>query len=201
MTITDICNLALSYLSKTQIKSLDDGSVEAAQCKMHYDHCRKMLLRNYSWGFASRTVSLAKVNATVPGWDYVYKYPAKCLSVQRVYNENTVDTKLLEPQPFELATIRESQTVLLSNLEDAWADFTYDVDNTEIFSEEFVGALAHFIASDMAINLTGSADLMANNYQQMQAMIQLAKTQAAQERWRPEEKLSHYGKARFGGGI
>ena len=59
MTNTDICNMALSFLSKGKISSIDDNVEEAKQCKIHYEHCRKILLRQYPWGFAKRTVKLA----------------------------------------------------------------------------------------------------------------------------------------------
>lgn len=44
MTNTDICNLALSYLSKGKITSMDDNTEEAAQCKIHYEQDRKSVV-------------------------------------------------------------------------------------------------------------------------------------------------------------
>ena len=88
MNTIDICNLALSYIGKGTIADLEEKNENARQCKLHYDHQRQMLLRDYDWGFARRIVNLAVVNAKIPGWRYVYKYPAKCLAVRRLFPQH-----------------------------------------------------------------------------------------------------------------
>ena len=45
MNNTDICNMALAYLAKGRISSIDENNELARQCKLFYDHSRKGLLR------------------------------------------------------------------------------------------------------------------------------------------------------------
>ena len=66
MNNTDICNMALAYLAKGRISSIDENNELARQCKLFYDHSRKGLLREYSWGFAKRIIRLAELDASNP---------------------------------------------------------------------------------------------------------------------------------------
>ena len=83
MNNTDICNMALAYLAKGRISSIDENNELARQCKLFYDHSRKGLLREYSWGFAKRIIRLAELDASNPDWKYVYAYPEKCVCARR----------------------------------------------------------------------------------------------------------------------
>ena len=87
MNQTDICNMALSFISRQRIDSLNDNSEEAKHCKIYYDHTRKRLLKMYNWGFARRVNQLALRIDTIPGWDFTYGYPQQCLSVQFVFDD------------------------------------------------------------------------------------------------------------------
>lgn len=66
MTSTDICNMALSMIGQGRIHDLDEESEQARQCKVYYDHIRKTLLSNFTWGFAHRFKRLVKVEGTFP---------------------------------------------------------------------------------------------------------------------------------------
>ena len=58
ITDVDICNLALNYLGKGSIESLDERSELARTCKLHYDRYRRMALTATTWGFALKTQAL-----------------------------------------------------------------------------------------------------------------------------------------------
>lgn len=197
MTITDICNLALSYLSKGKITSMEDNTEEAAQCKIHYDHDRRLLLRQYPWGFAKRTAKLALLAAKEPGWEYAYAYPAGCLAVRYVFDEEGAYAKEDDVRQFETAMMTGNQKVLLTDVELAYCEYTYNVKDVDIFPDEFIEALAHYLACNMAMVLTGSASIQQTQFQLYQDSIETAKIYSAQERRKKTVFPENYAQARF----
>ncbi len=197
MTSTDICNLALAYLAKGRITSMTQGTEEARQCAMHYDHCRRMLLRSYRWGFARRTIKLALTASTVPGWDFVYGYPAACMSVRFVFPEDRAARKDYNKDEYEVAVV-DGVNVLCTNVEDAWCEYTEDVVEVNRMTEEFVEALARYLAASMAMVITGNGELMGTNYQLMQQALEQAKVESARELEHTPIWPTAYAEARFG---
>jgi len=197
MTSTDICNLALAYLAKGRITSLTQNTEEARQCAMHYDHCRRLLLRSYRWGFARRIKKLALSASTVPGWEYVYGYPSSCLSVRFVFTEDGAERKEMTKDEYEVAVV-DGVKVLCTDVEEAWCEYTEDVTEVAKMTEEFVEALARYLAASMAVVLTGNEGMMNMNYQLMQTALAQAQTEAAREREQTPKWPTKYAEARFG---
>ena len=197
MTSTDICNLALAYLAKGRITSLTQNTEEARQCAMHYDHCRRLLLRSYRWGFARRIKKLALSASTVPVWEYVYGYPSSCLSVRFVFTEDGAERKEMTKDEYEVAVV-DGVKVLCTDVEEAWCEYTEDVTEVAKMTEEFVEALARYLAASMAVVLTGNEGMMNMNYQLMQTALAQAQTEAAREREQTPKWPTKYAEARFG---
>ena len=198
MTNTDICNMALSFLSKGRIKSMtEENREEARQCQTHYENCRRLLLRTYPWGFARRKVQLALLDASFPGWAFVYRYPKNCLNIAYIYDEAQAYERIAQKQRFETALLDAESRVILTDVEDAWAEYCYDVTDADLFPPEFTEALAHKLASAMALALTGSDALMQREYQLFQGMLDVAKSQDAQEKERKLDWETAYAEARF----
>jgi len=197
MTSTDICNLALAYLAKGRITSLTQNTEEARQCAMHYDHCRRLLLRSYRWGFARRIKKLALSASSVPGWEYVYGYPSSCLSVRFVFTEDGAERKEMTKDEYEVAVV-DGVKVLCTDVEEAWCEYTEDVTEVAKMTEEFVEALARYLAASMAVVLTGNEGMMNMNYQLMQTALAQAQTEAAREREQTPKWPTKYAEARFG---
>ena len=197
MTNTDICNMALSYLARTRIKSLEENIEEAKECQMFYEPSRRLLLRSYSWGFANRLVRLAVLDTELPGFACVYKYPAGCLAVRLIYDTETARRRIKEKHPFEVMMTEGAVTVITTDVKDAWAEYTADVTDTAQFSPEFSEALAHYLASQMAMQLTGNANIKMTEYQLFQAVLLRAKVETASERHRELEWDTPYARARF----
>lgn len=197
MTSTDICNLALAYLAKGRITSLTQNTEEARQCAMHYDHCRRLLLRSYRWGFARRIKKLALSASSVPGWEYVYGYPSSCLSVRFVFTEDGAERKEMTKDEYEVAVV-DGVKVLCTDVEEAWCEYTEDVTEVAKMTEEFVEALARYLAASMAVVLTGNEGMMNLNYQLMQTALASAQTEAAREREQTPKWPTKYAEARFG---
>lgn len=198
MTNTDICNMALSYLGKGRIISMDDDtSEEARQCRIHYDHCRRMLLGKYTWSFAKRVTELALCAKTVPGWDYCYGYPGKCLAVRFIFDKDLRRVVNGKKNAFEVAMLADNQKVIMTDLENAWCEFTQDTVEVDLFSEEFIEALAHYLAASMALSLDGNAAIQQTQMQLYQIAFEAAKVGTANERENLPTFPEDYSNARF----
>lgn len=201
MNEVDICNLALNFLGKGIIKSLSENTELARTCKLHYDRYRRILLKDYSWEFAERTMKLEPVedfDDNVKGWDYVYRYPDDCLQVLKIYDgdDHRKDDKR---KKFFVQTVdyRLGTKVICCNLESAYMDYVSNEEDCNYFSEEFVEALAHYLAYGMAQALTGSEAKAQTELQYMQNALYQAKLRTARER-EHEPSLPHkYFDGRF----
>lgn len=201
MNEVDICNLALNFLGKGIIKSLSENTELARTCKLHYDRYRRILLKDYSWEFAERTMKLEPVEDfgdNVKGWDYVYRYPDDCLQVLKIYDgdDRRKDDKR---EKFFVQTVdyRLGEKVICCNLEKAYMDYVCNEEDCNYFSEEFVEALAHYLAYGMAQALTGSEAKAQTELQYMQNALYQAKLRTAREREHEPSVPHKYFDGRF----
>lgn len=201
MNEVDICNLALNFLGKGIIKSLSENTELARTCKLHYDRYRRILLKDYSWEFAERTMKLETVEDfgdNVKGWDYVYRYPDDCLQVLKIYDgdDHRKDDKR---EKFFVQTVdyRLGTKVICCNLENAFMDYVSNEEDCNYFSEEFVEALAHYLAYGMAQALTGSEAKAQTELQYMQTALYQAKLRTAREREHKPSLPHKYFDGRF----
>ena len=200
MNVTEICNMALSFINKGRINSMDDDSTEAKQCKIHYDHCRRRLLMAYSFGFAKAVKKLAELNPkqySVPGWKHVYAYPENTLSVHYVYDEAHAKYKEEQRAEFEIIMINEFDRVIATDVDEAYAEVVHDVKEPGIYSEEFTDALAHMMAASIAFQLTGNANVQQAQMQLAQMSLEAAEYQSAIERERRTKFPKKYANSRF----
>lgn len=179
---TDIANLALGRIGIGQaIASLNDSATPARVCNRFFTHCRQEVLRAHPWGFASTTQSIAEVaNQTFPGWEFVYQYPTKALMIWAVADENGIRNwssyysqwccgvsaplaAFSQRYPFKLSLKADNNArVILSDVEDAYAYFTYDVDTAGVYPPDFVSVLAWRLAMEISGPLKVDANMMVN---------------------------------------
>ena len=172
----EICNLALANIGiRRFISAITEDNPEAESCNLFYDHCRRMVLRSAEWGFATRRATLAEVTGTPPDeWSYQYGWPASCLKPLRIWDGLTV-RRADQRIPFKLEYgTTEDERLLFCNEEDAVLIYTYDEENTDLFSPEFADALAWCLAWKIATPL--SVDLRI--WQMAQAMWISARQEA-----------------------
>lgn len=201
MNEVDICNLALNFLGKGIIKSLSENTELARTCKLHYDRYRRILLKDYSWEFAERTMKLEPVDDfddNVKGWNYVYRYPDDCLQVLKIYDvdDRRKDDKR-EKFFVQAVDYRLGTKVICCNLENAFMDYVSNEEDCNYFSEEFVEALAHYLAYGMAQALTGSEAKAQTELQYMQNALYQAKLRTAREREHEPSVPHKYFDGRF----
>lgn len=154
-TTADICNLALSHLGVgTEISSLDnDRTAVGAACRRFFDICRKQVLRDASWPFATKFAALGLVaSEPTTEWGYAYQYPSDALKIRRIPSGIRTDTHQSRI-PFREA-YGASSRLLYVDLENANVEYTVDVDEASRFPPDFVMAMSLRLAVYIAPRVT-----------------------------------------------
>lgn len=155
-TEVSICNTALSYLgSVSTISALTDQTNEAAICDLHFDNTRNALLEEHDWAFARSQATLVEDGGDAPsGWTYVYTLPADCVSPRAIYTDT-------DPIDFDLV-YDGTNTLLVTDEEDAILIYTALVDTVTLFSPLFLNCLAAKLAVEIAIPITRSQSIFSS---------------------------------------
>ena len=171
-SIIGICNLALLRLGGDEIQSLMERSKEARFCRKFYDRSRKTTLRRHPWNFATKVISPTPITNTQPDYDFSFALPADNLRVVRV---KVAGKK--EDVPF---TVREGE-ILVTNYETPILEYIRDISDPNAFDDQYIDALSHLLASEIAIPLTGKASLQRTEYQMFQLSLSSASNTDAAE--------------------
>jgi len=168
-----ICNLALGNIRARTINSFTENSVQAQQCSLRYPIVRDRLLAEIPWQFARKLEPLNSTSDTIFNWAYVYNYPINCLHINRLvgsYEElasgsSDYISRLLDSRVLTRAELRKSipyeifmkagLRLVGSNQPGLYVDYMSREENSELFSNDFVLALSHLLASEIAIPIVG----------------------------------------------
>lgn len=166
----EICNIALSHIRAGSINSLNEASVQAQYCKLHYPILRDQMLEDSPWGFANSIKPLAVLTSEVFNWRYTYQYPPDCLYINKlIMNYATIDHsntstgvayRYLDrglPKPdldrqveHKILNIGDNK-VIVANLKDLRIDYRKRIIDPNLFSNNFKLALSHLLAANLAI--------------------------------------------------
>jgi len=186
-----VCNLALSHIRGGSINALTEASIQAQQCKLLYPILRDMVLESVPWQFATKIVSLAQLtNVAIFNYAYAYQYPNDCLKIKRlIINWETVNrtdsqfygTRLPAmnteaPVPYQIFN-EGGVRVIATNYSDMRIEYTSRVTDTNLFSNQFIMALSHLLASELAIPIVGANEgrnFKSDSLKQYSMMIKAA---------------------------
>lgn len=155
-TKLEIVNIALARLGESPIQSMDEGTAPANLAKVFYDSARRSALRDYNWAFALRTLRLARLVETPVDFLYAYSVPVDCLRVLQVRRSGFPDSL---DSGLRFVT---RGGVLFTDEESVILEYISDVEEATEFDDKFVEALTYKLASELAMALKGSVELMAN---------------------------------------
>jgi hypothetical protein len=146
---TDICNVALGHLGEARITSLEEDSVAARACALHYRMTRDQVLRSHRWNFAQARAVLSRLDdAPAFGWSYQYELPANCLRVLEVNDSEAgdviTDAYLIEGR------------ALLTNAESVNLVYLRRIEDVGQFDALFVEALAVKLAIVLSETIRGT---------------------------------------------
>ena len=141
---TSICNLALGLIGIGRISDIEGTTAVERDCKSIFAHAREEVIGGYHWAFARRQAELARsavdpvINQNHGGFDYAYQLPSDCLSPKTLSDPTTV--------------FRHIDDQIYCNLEsDVFLEYTADVSDPAKFTSKFINALAHRLASQLAM--------------------------------------------------
>lgn len=175
-----IWNIALKRLGAGNVSLDTEDTTKAITMASLWESCLREVLEAAPWPCATVISAMTELgNYTCPpGWLYGYQYPPKALTVWSVYPDTgtssqynsdlqeSIDLK----KKYEFRKIFNPGTnshVLLTNVEDAYCEYTYFLEDPTLFDEAFISALAFRLAADAAMPLTGDekmAQAMMANY-------------------------------------
>lgn len=162
----EIINLALARLGESPIQSMGEDSVPASTASLLYEASRKATLRDFNWSFATAMARLARLDEAPIDFRFAYALPPDCLRVIR----------LRGGAPFSLRG-----NALYSDVEVAEIEYIADVVDESLFDSKFVEALSYKLASELAMSVKGSGDLMASYSNAYSAFIRQAASESAGE--------------------
>ena len=162
----EIINIALARLGESPIQSLTEDSVPASMAGLLYDSARRSTLRDFNWNFAISMAGLARVDYSPVDFRFAYALPADCLRVIRLRGE----------VPFSIRKDR-----LYTDTESAELEYVVDVTDEALFDAKFVEAMTYKLASELAMPIKGSSELMASYSNAYSTFIRQAATESAGE--------------------
>jgi hypothetical protein len=128
---------------------------------------RRATLRSHAWNWAERFATLSLLTLTATDYDYVYALPADCLRVIQVVNpvryvQASTPSLAMYPAPqlgYELRTYAGTGKVLVTGQADAELRYVADITDPNQFDEQFIDALSHRMAAEMAVPLAGKPSM------------------------------------------
>jgi hypothetical protein len=185
---TDIINMALAHIKQRKIANLTEVSPQASEALRCYEIARHETLRGHDWGFATVVKPLAldatytadSIGTYAGKWLYAYVYPSNAVAVWHVYNVSTSDKDNGE-QFRVLYDDTNNKKVILTDTDEALAEYTFDVQDVTMYDANFVAAFAYRLAADMAPNLTGDDSIAGEMFKLYQALMQDAERMASYE--------------------
>jgi len=148
-------------LGLKNIDDLDtDTSYRAQQIRILFGDCKRLILEEYDWAFASTRAQLLRLPATpISGWAYFYELPTDLIRIHQVRaSENDFDVSYTRRDKSCIDIAYElSQPRLLTDAEEVWMLYTRGLLNLENWPRSVAEALSYRLAMDMATILTESA--------------------------------------------
>lgn len=159
VTQVGIINLALSYIGQKAITSISDGSVQQVEVSKVWDFALRETLRAYNWGFAKVQAALTVTTAYTPVvYSYAYVYPANCVAIRKVNEETKID-EAISGKYEVMYDVTNSAQRIVTDIKDAYIEYTYLVETVTLFDSFFVSALARRLAAELAIPLNGDKEM------------------------------------------
>jgi hypothetical protein len=184
----DICNAALSLLGvDAEIQTLTtELTREARALRQFYSKAVDQVLRDFDWGFARKTATLALVTADpTEEWLFAYTIPADCVSIRRILDGSGTRAETETSRRQFIIASHNAVPVIFTDRETAVAQYTLRVADPLLFPSDFITALSAYLAFKVAPKLVPpkerSAAQAAAWAQYTQALAQAQISSATEE--------------------
>ena len=206
----DIANMGLYRVgSNIRITSLDETveRTEAVrQAGFWYPIVRDQVLASAPWGFARKSVALAKVtDTTFPGWDFVYQYPSDCIQGAAVCDSGGMrnstfwlswcghaDPTFNVPKvPFQVGSRADgSSNVIMTDLDSAYLFYIFRQTVTATYTPLCVDAMAWKLGSELGAAVQANPARVQRCLQMYQPTLDRAIAQMLNEAQQDPERDS-----------
>lgn len=164
-TPTDIVNIALRRVGADRISNLtQDATKEARIGRDLYDEARRDLLSLHAWNFSIKRAQLtASLTPPTFGWDYAYALPEDFIRVVSAHPHDDDESTV----PYRLEFQASDDRVLLTNSNQLYLRYVFDLEDVNVFSASFRDVLSWRLARDFAAGLsksTSAAELADGQY-------------------------------------
>lgn len=174
-TKDEICNMALATIGVTsRIVGVDtEKTNEAIQCRLWFDHLRKLLLETKHWpDFAGKTVALQDLGTDSDHWAYRYKYPSDCVYAIRIVNPSCRTPTQNQKIPYKVMRTDDVYgKAIYCDLESAQLEYNLDITDSTMFSASFTQAFIMALAAHIAMPLRVSAEIASNAQNQFKGWL------------------------------
>jgi hypothetical protein len=185
----DICNGALDRARAGNINDINENSLQALKCRLHYPKVISKLLETHDWSFANQRIQLAEAgtNDRPYEWLYAYLIPANCAQPIRALPDYTTAGITL-PLPIPGEPYSETWAlldtyaipyevldgILYCNAENAWLDYTIADITGVLVTRAFADAVEVELAYRVCVSLKGDAALKKDLAVEKELMLQQA---------------------------
>jgi len=170
ISVTKICNMALSKVGANRITSLEDGNKNAILCNEFYESTVDEVLRMHPWNCAIHRATLAAL-ADAPDFGYAYQYTLPttpyCLRVLQ-----------MEYLDYEF---KIEGRVLLTNEGTCNIIYIKRITDPTKFDSLLVEAIATRLATKLAYPITQSKTLTEQLAEEFKLVLSAARTADSQE--------------------
>jgi hypothetical protein len=162
-TAIQISNIALNNIGDGTITDFDDANSRARACKLRFEDVRDAVLRSHPWNCMTRRTELSKSADYTPPFEFDNAYVIDNTQILRVLS-------MYESDQYEYAFKIEGGFLLTdaTTAKIKYIKRPASRDDTSDFDAQLVQAIAMALASEIAMDLTGQAqirDLMLGKYQ------------------------------------
>lgn len=181
----EICNLAISHLGVGQTIVGSEDTVEKTTCDTFYDIAREKILTDLNWTFPRKTVALNLLtDVNHPKWTYSYGWPSDCETPVRVFLSGYLESDYMPGPIVNYETgILDGIRCISTHFQDAWLEYTSNLEDTEIYPIDFVIAFSYLLAFFISPKIKGSV------YENMYKMYQISLTSATAKEFRSQNKV------------
>ena len=167
-TFVEIANRAITFLGGEVLTALTDDTKEGRACNRIYEQTRDALLRDHSWNFSIKRVSIA-ANSTSPIWEYTnaYDWPSDCL---RIIEVDTLEEWRVEGRQI----VTDAAAPLL-------IAYVHRVTDASLFDTKFIEAYALRLAADIAYDISADESVAVAAENKFRQYMNEAKTVDGQE--------------------
>lgn len=180
-TSLQLANLALDLIGANYIAAMNEASKEARACNRNYDICRKAVLRDHPWNFATKRAVLDSADPTPPDFGYENRFalPDDFIRVHTLFYS---DGSRVDEGAYRL-----EGGFLLTDESELWLKYVYDVTDAAKFDPLFDEALSAKLAATICYLITASETRQAEMEQMYRDKLQKAKfTDSAED---PSQQL------------